>query len=142
LPDSSNSDKPEILTESTKIYPSGRGKVLVISTKKIIRKKKEKNKNRICLYRRTSNPQSVSIAIYKRNGSIESYLFPERMRFSKEDIAHLIGTLNSILAYRTKHIGQYKKIVIPQDLKIIIQNETLRQLKRIKKWKKKIDAYE
>ena len=70
--------KNAVVTESTKVYPRGRGKVLVISEKSVLPKpKKEKGARSLVLFAIKSNPDPVILKLFVSDKPKRYVLFPE-----------------------------------------------------------------
>ena len=82
-----------ILTNNTKVYPAGRGKVVVISEKQVSRKQRKTKSDKITLASIKSNPNNITLVEYRTVGLKRIYMFPEGRQLSKEDRIQLISAL-------------------------------------------------
>jgi len=142
----------EIVTETTKIYPRGRGKVLVISEKSVIKKPKKGKDTGFMLFCLKSNPKPIIAKMYlDKNEQFFSVIYPEKRKMGLDDLDDVISGLLAFrnakcrgyfsisrnkltqLTHYVKH-HQHRKGLVSQDLR----NMTMRKLKRLENYYKKI----
>jgi hypothetical protein len=141
----------EIVTETTKIYPRGRGKVLVISEKSVIKKPKKGKSPCLTLFSAKSNPESIRLKLFVGKNGVKRYvIFPEgrvlqyeeRLELASALVASLKRKVTSLSTYcshrRLKVINNgHKKIkgLFTQDLRNISQDK----IKQIDKFVRRIE---
>jgi len=94
----------EIITEDTKIYPDGRGRVLILTHKKVEPKDKKRKFKGFLLGCFKGKPNNIALVAYPRNndlyGRSNIYLHPIKRCLTSEDADYLITlglTLKKIL---------------------------------------------
>jgi hypothetical protein len=86
--------KQEIVTESTEILPNGRGRIVLISHKRVLPKpKKQKKGNSLLLFYAKSNPESIKLRLFLNNGVKRYVLFPEGRILQQEERIELASAL-------------------------------------------------
>ena len=103
-------DEKKPVTESVKIYPRGRGKVLVITEKSIPRKPRRTRSPHFIFTRIKSNPSDFTIAEYFNEDMIKRiYMFPESRQLSKEErIKLLSGLLLTLVRQKSENLTKTK----------------------------------
>ena len=139
------SQSEKLITEKIEILPHGRGRVVVIAHKRIIKKPKTfKRRNpSLCLVRIKSNPSDFCLTSYLNSDNIVRHiLFPEGRQLSYDErkkmaIASLV-TLSKIVdkryTYKQKNVSHKPShCIISQDLR----KELDIAFRRYEKWRKR-----
>jgi len=96
----------QIVTEKTMILPHGRGRVVVISEKRVLPKpKKGKRAQSITLFAIKSNPNPIVLKMFMNNGIKRVVIFPEGRILQYEERLALVSALLPTLKQNlhTKH---------------------------------------
>jgi hypothetical protein len=129
-----------VITESTKIYPRGRGKVLVISEKTIQQKpKKYTKKNPSFLHSIIkSNPESIKVKEYMNDDEIKRIImFPEGRQLSRDERLDLACSLLITLPYvRNRPDTSGKRI--PSLLTQEVRNLCKQKWGRYQRWRNRL----
>lgn len=123
-----------VITESTKIYPRGRGKVLIISEKTIQSKpKKYAKKNPSFLHSIIkSNPESIKVKEYMNDDEIKRIImFPEGRQLSRDERLDLACSLLITLPYTS---GQRIPSLLTQE----VRNLCKQKWRRYQRWRNRL----
>jgi hypothetical protein len=130
-----------IITESTKVYPRGRGKTLIISEKSIQKRKdKFKKKNPSFLHEIIqSNPESIKLIEYEDGDRKRIVLYPEKRILDYQERLNLgCALLVTIPYYRTVvRCGKHHKTCNTFRITEEIRNNLNRKLRRYEAWRKR-----
>lgn len=140
------------ITESVELYPAGRGKVLILTKKKILPKPRNyKHKQaRFAHTRIKSNPKDITITEYLQTDTYAPvkhiYLFPEGKQLThkeREDLA--LSLLATLPHYTPRYLGESNPKKTPRKLPHkfpVFLNTQQRQIlkrkyKRYDRWRKR-----
>jgi len=126
----------KVITESTEIYPAGRGKVLIISKKRIQPKPKKHKPNPSFLHSIIkSNPESIKLKEYiGKDGVKRVVLFPEGKILQYEERLDLACSLLISLPKIPETYGMRTPYVLTRE----VRRRCKAKMKRYRKWREKI----
>ena len=138
-------EKEKVITEKVSIYPRGRGKILVITEKSVLKKPRlyKRRNPRLSLVKIKSNPQDFSIVSYLNDDIVRYMMFPEGRQLSTEErekiaiaclisLNHLSPNLYVVgkrMTYKREHKVIEKHYRISQDFRLKLDVAFKRYLK-------------
>lgn len=119
----------EIVTESIEVLPHGRGRVVVIAHKRVMKKPRfaKDRSPRLCLVRIKSNPNDIAFAAYlNKDRIIRFYLFPEKRQLSSDERLEFAAALLATIERQRNCL-----------ITILFRKEIERARRRYLKWRKR-----
>lgn len=130
-----NKKSVNVITESTEIYPAGRGKILIVSKKRILPKPKKSKPNPSFLHSTVkSNPESIKLKEYiGKDGIKRVVLFPEGKILQRDERLDLACSLLITLPTIPETLGVRSPYIFTRE----VQKRCKAKMKRYRKWRAK-----